>query len=224
MRSITAMLITITLGAGAFAQERFDMKVRNDFFAGFRGDQAALERGMKACEEALKADPRNAYALVWHGSGVYFESNAAFQSGDQQKGMELFQRGVKEMDDAVAIAPDNAGVRIPRGAVLLTSTQYIPNPEITRPLIQKGVGDFERAYDLQKDHFDSLATHDRGELMIGLADGYARLGDADNAKKWFERIRTTLKGTPYEKSANTWLATQTLTPQQAGCLGCHVGN
>ena len=52
------------------AQQRFDLKVRNDFFAGFAGDKAALARGMKACEEVLAADPTNAEAMVWHGSGV----------------------------------------------------------------------------------------------------------------------------------------------------------
>src|SRR5579884_1513876 len=100
MRPTTVLLIGLSLAACAFGQERFDFKVRNDFFAGFRGNQAALQKAMKTCEDALEADPKNAYAMVWHGAGVFYESNAAFQAGDQQKGMELFQRGLKEMDDA----------------------------------------------------------------------------------------------------------------------------
>jgi hypothetical protein len=31
-----------------------------------------------------------------------------------------------------------------------------------------------------------------------------------------------MKGTPYEKSASIWLDTKTLSPAQAGCLGCHT--
>src|SRR5262245_52294786 len=44
---------------------RFDYLVREHFFAGFAGDQSALERGMKICEEALSANPKHAEAMVW---------------------------------------------------------------------------------------------------------------------------------------------------------------
>src|SRR5579862_9491448 len=42
---------------GLAAQERFDMRVRNDFFAGFAGNQEALDRAMKICEEELARNP-----------------------------------------------------------------------------------------------------------------------------------------------------------------------
>jgi tetratricopeptide (TPR) repeat protein len=218
---ITLMLV----GAAGLliSQERFDLKVRNFFFAGFTGDHASLETGMKMCEEALAADPKNAEALVWHGSGLYYESGEAFRKGDAQNGMQLFQRGVKEMDDAVAIAPNSVGVRIPRGAVLLTGSRQMANPEMARPLIEKGVGDYMAAYQVQGPDLSRLGTHPRGELMIGLADGYSRLGDNEKAQEWFTRIQKELPGTPYAKSASTWLDTKTLTSAQSGCLGCHAG-
>ena len=206
-----------------FAQERFDQKVRTYFFAGFQGNQAALDKGMKIAEDALAADPKNAEALVWHGAGVSFKSSQAFAAGDSQKGMELWREGMQEMDQAVALAPDDIGVRIPRGANLLTMSRYISDPAIAKPLIAKGVGDFEKTYELQKDHFEQLGVHPRGELMLGLADGYSRLGEDEKAQAWFERIRSELKGSLYEDSANSWLKTKSLSPQQAGCLGCHTG-
>ena len=206
-----------------FAQERFDQKVRTYFFAGFQGNQAAFDKGMKIAEDALAADPKNAEALVWHGAGVSFKSSQAFAAGDSQKGMELWHKGMQEMDEAVALAPDNIGVRIPRGANLLTMSRYISDPAIAKPLIAKGVGDFEKTYELQRDHFEQLGVHPRGELMLGLADGYSRLGENEKAQPWFERIRTELKGSLYEDSANAWLKTKSLSPQQAGCLGCHAG-
>jgi tetratricopeptide (TPR) repeat protein len=209
--------------AGVLAgQERFDLKVRNYFFAGFAGDAASLEKGMKICEDILAAEPKNAQAMVWHGAGVLFEAGQEFQHGDQQKGQDLWQRGLKEMDDAAELAPDNLGVRIPRGAVLLTASRYLPSPEMARPLVDKGLTDFEKAYEIQGPDLGSLGTHPRGELMIGLADGYSRAGNPEKAQAWFERIQKELKGTPYEKSASIWLETKTLTPAQAGCLGCHT--
>ena len=87
----------------AAGQERFDLKVRNYFFAGFAGDAESLQKGISMCEEALASDPKNAQALVWHGSGMYFQAGQAFQKGDQEKGMSLYQRGMQEMDQAVVV-------------------------------------------------------------------------------------------------------------------------
>jgi len=213
----------ILAGGLLIAQDRFDFKVRNYFFAGFAGDAASLDKGMKICEDALASDPKNAEALVWHGSGLFFQAGQAFQKGDQQNGMRLWQRGLQEMEDGVAIAPDALGVRIPRGAALLTGSRSVGTPEMARPLIEKGVQDFEKAYEIQGPDLSRLGTHPRGELMIGLADGYSRLGNQDKAQQWFERIQKEMPGTPYQRSATTWLETKSLEPAQSGCLGCHTG-
>ena len=227
MNQILKTTVTV-LGLGlavlglAAAEERFDLRVRNDFFAGFAGNQEALDRAMKLCEEELARNPENAAALVWHGSGVFVQSRTYFRAGDQAKGIEFWQRGLGEMDKAVTMAPENLGVRIPRGAVLLTASRSLPDADRARPLIEKGVGDFEHALEIQKPYFDTLGTHPRGELLIGLADGYARLGKGEQATAFFERIRATLPGTAYAASAEKWLSTKTLAPREAGCLGCHV--
>ncbi len=223
MKRTLAAIVLIGAAGLLIAQDRFDYRVRNYFFAGFAGDPASLEKGMKICEDSIAADPKNAEALVWHGAGLFYQSGQAFQKADQQKGMELWTRGLKEMDEAVAMAPANLGVRIPRGAVLMTGSRYVPSPEMSRPLVEKAVGDFEKAYELQEPMFDSLGTHPRGELLMGLADGYNRMGNQEKAQALYERIQKTMPGTAYEKSAKTWLETKSLAPAQAGCLGCHTG-
>src|SRR5260370_39528306 len=135
----TKLSALVLLAAGILSsQERFDYKVRNYFFAGFAGDAASLEKGMKICEDILASDPKNAEAMVWHGAGLFYRSGIAFRNGDQQSGMELWQSGLKQMDDAVIIAPDNLGVRIPRGARRLTASRMLVNPARTHPLIEKG--------------------------------------------------------------------------------------
>ncbi len=202
-------------------QPRFDLKVRNDFFAGFAGDRQALDRGMKACEEALAARPKQAEALVWHGGGLLFQSGEAFRSGDQQKGMDLWTRGLKEMQTAVDLEPDNVGVRIPRGATLLAVSHFVPR-EMAGPLVKDAVSDYQRTYDLQKSHFATLGAHPRGELLLGLADGYSRLGDQDQARRYFEQIKKDLPGTAYARRADIWMETRSLTPEQTQCVGCHA--
>jgi hypothetical protein len=208
-----------TLRSAPAQDARFDMKVRESFFAGFGGDKDAMARGMKASEEALAANPRNAEALVWHGSGLTFQSGQLFQSGDQQKGMELWTKGMKEMQTAVGLAPENPAVLIARGADLLTVSRYVSDPELAQSLIKDGVADYEHVYRIQKPIFETLGPHPRGELLFGIAEGYSRMGDQEKARAHFEQIRADLPGTPYAKRAATWLETGKVEDTQ--CIGCH---
>jgi pentatricopeptide repeat protein len=221
-KTTIAALMILTSGA-LLSQDRFDFKVRNYFFAGLAGDAASLQKGMKICEGILANNPKQPEALVWHGMGLVSESREAFQKGDQQNGAAMWQRGLDEMDQAETVAPNDLGVSIVRGAVLLVASQYLSD-EAAHPLIEKGLTDYEKAYSVQGPDLSHLGTHKSGELMIGMADAYARLGQPDKAREWFERIQKDLPGTPYANSAATWLETKTLAPRQAGCLSCHTGN
>lgn len=219
----TTIAAVIILAAGTLlSQDRFDFKVRNYFFAGMAGDAASLQKGMQICEQILAKDPKQPEALVWHGTGLISQSRQAFDKGDQQNGEVLWQRGLDEMDQAEAMAPNDLGVRIVRGAVLLVASQYLPS-EAAHPLIEKGLSDYEKAYSVQGPDLTRLGTHKSGELMIGMADAYARLGQQEKAQQWFERIQKELPNTPYANSASTWLETKTLAPRKAGCLSCHTG-
>lgn len=219
LKSIAVLVVLTALSClTALSQERFDLKVRNYFFTGFSGDADSLATGMKLAEEAIAADPKNAEALVWHGAGLYFEAGQAFQRGDQQSGMDLYRRGLQEMDDAVALAPDKIGVRIPRGAVLLTGSRFMPL-ETAKPLVEKGVSDFARVYEIQSPALDKLGNHPKGELLLGLADGYGRLGDEEKAQQFYQQVLKELPGTPYAKKANAWMETKA---SQTACIGCHT--
>jgi hypothetical protein len=203
---------------------RFDMTVRDDFFAGFAGDSARFERGMKTCEQALAADSKDPGALVWHGGGVFFQSGQAFRKGDSTIGMELQQRGLKEMSDGVALAPDSLTTRVPRGAILIASARFMEDI-YAKPLVETGVADFQKALELQTPNFASLAVHSRGELLGGLADGYRRLGNNEKSREYLERMVRDLPGSPYEKQARRWLADlSAIGKQEHFCLGCHAAS
>ncbi|MGH9659171.1 MAG: tetratricopeptide repeat protein [Bryobacteraceae bacterium] len=200
---------------------RFDHKVRNDFFAGFTGNPEALERGMKACEEVLAENPKHAEALVWHGAGLFFRSGMLFQKQDVQNAMPLYQKGLQEMEAAVALDPKAVGVRIPRGATLFGAARGMRNAEMARPLIEKAVSDYETVYEIQKPYLDKLGDHPRGELLIGLADGYDRLGKTDKAKQFFEMLLAAGPKSGHMDRAKEWLETGKLS-KPVQCVGCHV--
>ncbi|MBI1853653.1 MAG: hypothetical protein HYR85_25220 [Planctomycetes bacterium] len=202
---------------------RFDMKVRDDFFGGFAGDAAALERGMKTCEDALAKDPGNAEAMVWHGSGLVFESGTAFKKGDQPKGMELWVRGLGEMDKAVALQPENIGVLIPRAATLLAIAQYEPRADASKALVEKAVGDYEKVLQKQEPYFGSLSVHSRGELLVGLGLASHELGRTDKARAYFQRIRKECAGSDYDDLAKGWLDGSSKPALESyTCQGCHT--
>lgn len=195
--------------------------VRADMFAGLGGDAARFARAMEACERTLAREPKHPEALVWHGSGLFFQAGQAFQTGDTAKGGPLWERGLAEMNEAVALAPDSLAVVIPRGAVLLQAARAVPAP-MAEPLLRTGVGDFEHVLELQQAYFHTLGDHPKGELLFGLADGYARLGDKAKARAYFERLTAEAPTSGQTPRGRAWLETGAVPPAAGlGCFGCH---
>lgn len=195
--------------------------VRADMFAGLGGDTARFAKAMEACERTLARDPKHPEALVWHGSGLFFQAGQAFQAGDMAKGGPLWERGLAEMNEAVSLAPDSLAVVIPRGAVLLQAARFVP-PPMAEPLLRTGVADFEHVLELQKSYFHTLGDHPKGELLFGLADGYARLGDKAKARAYFERLVADAPASGQAPRARAWIETGTVPPAPGlGCFGCH---
>lgn len=206
--------------------ERFDLLVRNDFFQGIAGDEKALERGLKTCEQMLSKNPKHAEALVWHGAGLMSLAGRHFTAGDQQQGIAKWTRSLQEMDEAVKLEPKNVGVLVPRAATLITASRYVPDEKQKQALLERVVADYGTVYDLQKADLSKLGVHPRGELLFGLAEGWRRLGDETKAKLYLDQILATCKDSPYEKEALEWLKRDAATPAPTthNCVGCHVPN
>jgi hypothetical protein len=228
LRSLVLLTATLS-GARAVAQERsvwdpkarFDSLVREDFFDGCAGDRAALERAMKTCVDALKIDPHNADALAWEGSGWICLGGQAAARGQKAEALQLSDRGYKEMDYAIAENPGNISTLIVRGATLLSTSQEASPGGVARARLTQGVADYERVLALEKPWFQHVSKHGRGELLMGIADGWLRLGDRDHARFYFERVARELPATKYGNLAAAWLAGK-LDPQTpVTCIGCH---
>jgi len=202
--------------------QRFDMLVRADFFAGFRGDEARLRKAMVFCERTLAANPKDAEAMVWHGAGLLFESGQAFRSGDAAAGQSLWKQGLDQMNAAVALAPDNVGVLIPRGATLIVATRGVPDAAQARALLASAVADYEQVLAIQTPYWERLGDHARGELLFGLAEAEHRLGNHAKAQAYFERLVKDAPASGEAGKARTWLDTGALPKSEGlGCVGCH---
>ena len=145
MRLIVVLVLALSTSVAVLAQQRFDFKVREDMFAGMDGDTAAFDRAMKLIDDTLATDPNHAEALVWRGDGRLFLAGQAFQRGAFADGQALAAQATADMDRAVALAPDNIAVRVPRAAGLLPfarSMRPFNRPEADR-LTRTAIGDFE---------------------------------------------------------------------------------
>ena len=202
---------------------RFDELVRADFFAGIAGDTAAFERAMRLIETTLAGNPRHPEALAWHGSGLLARAALAFQKGETGTGTDLWQRGLKDLDDAVVMAPDNVGVLIPRGATLLELTRTLPDAAEAKRLLTRGVADYEKVLELQAPYFRYLSDHARGELLFGLAEGLHRLGAHDRARPYLKRLVEEARNSEYGSIAAAWLNDPSaVSARKTGCVGCHA--
>jgi tetratricopeptide (TPR) repeat protein len=214
--------VTAAVTPPAPEHEHLERRVRADFFAGLAGDQAAFTRAMKVCDDLIAARPDDAEALVWRGAGRLFEASVAFRAGDRATGSTQWERGLAEMDRAVSLAPDEVGVRIPRGATLLGTAPHLPDPRMARPLYERAAADYEATLRLQEHTLEDHSLHAREELLFGLADVEARLGDAPQARLYFERLLRDCPDSALVPYARAWLAGA---PPDARppCAGCHSG-
>jgi tetratricopeptide (TPR) repeat protein len=212
--------LSLFLAAGQQPQ-RFDYLVRADFFAGLAGDEARMAKAQDLCERTLAGNPKHPEALVWHGAILFSKAGQAFQKGDLATGGFLLQTGLKEMNDAAALAPDNPGVLIPRGAVLIEGTKAMP-PDTGRPLLESAVANYEHVLDVQAASWSTLGDHAKGELLFGLAEGSARLGRQDKARAYFERLIHDAPTSGQAPRAKQWIENGTIPKANAGgCVGCH---
>jgi tetratricopeptide (TPR) repeat protein len=218
---VAALLAQAVQPAPQPAVQRFDYLVRADFFAGAAGDAARLQKAIDLCEKTLAENPKHPEALVWHGASLLVRGGQAFQKNDAANGMQLFGKGVQEMADAVALAPENPGVLIPRAAVLIEATKSMPPAQAT-PFLELAVGDYEKVLKIQEPMFPTLGDHPKGELLFGLAEASARLGRTDKARAYFERVINDAPTSGEAPRAKAWIETGSVPKANGlGCVGCH---
>jgi len=222
----TSLIAVLLLAGGLLAQRPPELRTAaRDLLGALNGDTERFERGMQVLDSLLAKYPNDPEVKVLHGNGVFARSGQAFQKGDMQNAMKLWQSSLDEMAEAVKMAPDNIYVRARRGVLLISASRAMP-AAMAGPLTKLAVEDFEKVLET-REREQTLAqrsTHQRGELLTGLADGWNRMGNDGKARGYFERITRDLKGTIYEQKAKAWLddKAEAKASDYFACTGCHV--
>ena len=221
-RLLLALAVLLSMIPAALGQERFDFKVREDMFAGFDGDTAAFDRAMKLIADTLARHPDHAQALVWRGDGRLFLSGQAFRRGALTEGRRLYGEAMADLERAVALAPSDIAVRIPRATGLqpfARGMRPFDRAEADR-LTRIVIADLEFVLTSSTSFWNGLATHNRGELLGALADSWLQLGESVKAKAYLDRMTGELPDTSYAKNAALRLA-DPAAKAPLTCLGCH---
>jgi hypothetical protein len=219
-----AALVTIAV-AGLLATER---KLEDLDVSGIQAMLATTEGAeqlAKMAHDQLAVNPKHAFAKFMQGVVLFKRSGDAGQKGDMGAAAKMYQDSMTDMNEAVAWEPDSLEVRIPRGAMFITASRDMPE-QMSKPLLETGVSDFEHVLQLQEadGEYGKLSNHQRGELLTGLGDGYARLGDTGKARAFFDRIEKELPGTVYEARAEAWMEgkPESKSSNFFACVGCHA--
>jgi len=201
--------------------ERFDMKVREDMFAGFDGDEEAFKRAMALIDRTLAANPNHAQALTWRGSGRMFLAGQAFRRGARAEGMKLQTEGLADLDRGVALE-DSIGTHAARGPVLMNYASFARpyDRAFADKLTATAIADFEFIVARNQHQWAGLDSHDRGELLGALASGWLQLDQAPKAAPYLERMIAELPDTPYAKAATAHRG-DPASKAPLTCLGCH---
>jgi tetratricopeptide (TPR) repeat protein len=199
---------------------RFDKLVREDIFAGLRGDKEALEKGIKKCNDELAIHPKNPEALVWKGAATMFKAGQLMSDNKMADGMKLFTAAVADMDEAVKLAPDDIGVLIPRATVYIGAGRNSP-PAFGKRMLETAQADFEKIYKTREKELGTLDEHSQGELRMGLADIYRLLGKPEKSKEQLEAVVKDMKDTKYAVRAQKWLEAKADAKLVHNCMGCH---
>lgn len=214
--------LRVTAAPSGAAGERLDNLVREDMFKGFKGDAAAFARAMATCEAALAKDPNYPPALAWHGSGLLVRGQRALGRGDST-GVTDYRQGLAELNQAVALAPDDLQAVIPRAATFRASATFDPDPGRAEGLLKTAASDYEHVLALEErtGRLPKLSVHAKGELFGALADIYARLGDEPQSQRYLSRLIEDLPGSSYADNAAERLADDK-SRARITCLGCHL--
>jgi hypothetical protein len=202
--------------------------VREDVFAGFRGDNMErLERAERNIEILLKERPDDrGNLLAWKAGAATYRAVRAHEAGKAEE----FGRRYKEALDGFAAAEkavDNGGGAIIGVASITGGTMAVfadRLPENERAAAWAlAYANYSKLWQLQGPGIEKLPVHHKGEVLSGLTQSAQRTGRTAEVAQYLDTMLSVLVDTPYEAMAKQWkadpasAATTNLT-----CKNCHA--
>jgi hypothetical protein len=196
--------------------------VREDVFAGWIArDDASLARGAAKLERYLAANPGDENALAWRYMTEVYAMRKAQAAGDASAYDKAMATAAATRDAIWNGRSPKAGAHIIVGSTLVGGAFWAREAD-KQWMYRDGRDLLSRVPALQKDFFDTLPPHMRGELWSSIAFASDRLGDRAERDRVIALMRDKLAGSVYEKRAERWIKLPSLTNEVDNmCISCH---
>lgn len=164
---------------------------------GESGDKSAAHQAVRLFEEAVEEYPDDALLKAYHGSSVSLVARYADDANDAFAGAI---KGMKILDEAVKIAPEDCRVRLVR------ARQALRLPELFFRRTGVAIVDLEFIRERYVEGGASLSRDEWLEVLWMLGSAYFRLDLVEDAKSvWKALVQEDPAGT-YRESVDTALA------------------
>ena len=182
--------------------------VREDLFAGFMvNDMSRFDQGLGKLEAVLAAEPDAPDAIAWRVAARLFLAVRAYEAtGKLEEFESLYARARQDYDRAGELAL-NPGQK-EAVAAIASGSYTLFSDRLPEPYRQDGWAKARENLlalrELQKDFFDRLPLHMRGEVLAGLAQAAQRLGESAEASSRLRELIDALPDSPYAARARRW--------------------
>ena len=199
-----------------------DTWVREELFAGWiANDLDAFQHGVRKLDAYLQDHPDDAEALALNYLAIAYRMRQALAAGDDAAYRRHLATANDVLQKTFATNPENPGPYIIVGSALVRLASSAPEPDRAR-MYRDGRDLLNKVPGLQKDYFDTLPPHMRGELWSQIAFASDRLGETAERDRVISEILTKLQGSPYETRARHWQKLSNLKNEgDYACLSCH---
>lgn len=199
--------------------------VREDLFAGLlANDMERFARGEEKLADLLAANPKNYEAMPWKMSAEVFRAVRAYEAGNRAEFDQRYQKAIAGFEAMNKQAPNNVGILAIYGGTISTLSHRFP-PDVREAANRRSAELYLNLEQAQMEGFDKMPVHHRGEVLAGVAQGAARSGQDELARKYLTKIVETLPGSPYVPVAKKVLDNPELgKTARIACNTCHEPN
>ena len=178
---------SIRLEVGQHGYRGFERLVMDDYLKAARGDELSRQRLVRACDAAIETDPRHAEAIAWRGAARMFEAASASEAGDFMAAMNHVNVALNDLKAARELEPENPGVRIIAAQTLLSLAANHPIEAMAKNYAKQGIEDALAGLGKLYPIWNQQPADTKARLMIGIAQAHEKLGQAQQARDWYNR-------------------------------------
>lgn len=193
----------IALQAGQHGYRGFDRLVHGDYVKAAMGDELSRQRLVRACEGAITDDARHAEAIAWRGAARMFDAAAASDGGDFMAAMNHVNAALNDLKAARELEPENPGVRLIAAQTLLSLAANHPIEAMAKNYAKQGIDDARAGLAALHANWHEQPADLKGRLLFGVAQAYEQLGQAQQARDWYNRAIGAVPGGDWAAQAQT---------------------